>query len=157
MHWPTVGQMPGRRLDTYVPSAGNAVHHTAFAMRRGRFHQERLKMALGYVRVCYRELRGASKRAKKQAVPPAMTWGNINSQLQKHLSPWFLVFSPWLLGLSEEHTSAQDHSHPRSLCVGANCPLYFLVTVQGIASFHCVSLQSQKLERLSPLIFSWCV
>lgn len=90
--WVCIDQQLARSLDTDVPSAGNAVHHTAFAMRRGRFHQERLKMALGYVRVCYRELRGASKRAKKQAMPPAMTWGNINSQLQKHLSPWFLFF-----------------------------------------------------------------
>lgn len=61
--------MPGKSLDTDVPSAGCAAHHTAFSIRRGKFHRERLKMVLGYGSAA-----GSSEvlpqEQRKQAVPP---------------------------------------------------------------------------------------
>ena len=62
--------MPGKSLDTDVPSAGSAAHHTAFAMRRGKFHQERLKMVLGYGSAVG-SLEVLPEEQRKQAVPPA--------------------------------------------------------------------------------------
>lgn len=118
--------------DTAVPSAGSAAQHISFAMRRGKFHQDRLKVLLVYGSAV-ESLEELPEEQRREAVPWAsgdvrqhqltVPAAKINLDFRggmHHITkaPDFILCG--CLGLSEEHASTQHHSHSQSLSVGTN-------------------------------------
>lgn len=129
--WPIKGQMPGTCWDTAVPSAGSAAQHISFAMRREKFHQDRLLLVYGSAVESLEELPEEQGRG---AVPtpcchePVVMWGNTNSQSQQQKYTWILegecIKSPKLLILffvaawawvKSMHLPSTTHSQSLSL------------------------------------------